>query len=120
MPKYEPVTDRDERDAHDFIAKHWHEEDQRVMLRELAQLIANGRRESMENRERDLRRKVSDAQREFHERVQPWIKELSEIGLCKPPEPVTLPDGRIATYVGPLPTWEPDGLKMRNDKRTER
>lgn len=28
-----------------------------------------------------------------------------------------LGDGRIVTYIGPLPTWEPDGLKLRDDKR---
>lgn len=89
-----------------------------LIAHDLAQLIANGRRESMENRERELHQKIGAARREFERAIEPYIKELADIGLCKPPAPVTLPDGRVASYIGPLPIWEPDGLKMRDDKRS--
>lgn len=116
MTRYEPVTDRDEQDARDLIAHIWigglEATEESTLRNAFAQAIANGRRESMENRERELKGRIAAAQRECMERIQPWIKELSDIGLCRPPEPITMPDGRVATYVGPLPTWEPDGLKM--------
>jgi hypothetical protein len=102
------------RDAREFIRKLWPQgiEGADEIAHDMAQAIANGRRESMENRRRELHEKIAAARREYETRLEPWIKELTNISLCDPPKPVALGDGRIMRYVGPLPTWEPDGLKM--------
>src|SRR5258708_775970 len=110
MPRYELVTGRDMEDARALIRGMWPDglDDAVEIVHDLAQAIANGRRESKENRRRELHEKIAAARREYETRIEPWIKELSDIALCDPPEPVVLNDGRIMEYIGPLPTWEPE------------
>jgi hypothetical protein len=74
--------------------------------------------DAMYERERELKRLIAEChhrhQTAFMQETEAWRKELADIALCKPPEPVILPDGRLMTYIGPPPTWTPDGLKMKD------
>ncbi len=59
------------------------------------------------DRERELRAKIATAheaaKRALDAEIKPWVDELMQIEMCKPPAPVMLPDGRMMIYTGPLP-----------------
>jgi hypothetical protein len=82
--------------------------DQQAAAEALEALIG----EKKELRRQQLQRWIMEAQQDYQRRIEPWVKELGDIALCDPPKPVELPDGRTAQYIGPLPTWTPDGIKM--------
>lgn len=70
------------------------------------------------NREDQLRHRIAVAhdlaKRALEEQIRPWVDELTQIEMCKPPQPVTLPDGRVMIYAGPLPTMV-DGKARYSD-----
>lgn len=72
--------------------------------------------EAMYERERELNYLISQAHHRamqaFQDEIAPWVKELSDIELCKPAKPIVLADGRVMRYVGPVATWTPDGITM--------
>lgn len=60
---------------------------------------------------RAIHDKINELRMEYEARCKPLFDELRKIEDCEGPKPIHLLDGRVMSYVGPVATWTPEGIK---------